>query len=231
MPKKDARNKDVVEYFDRIAPAYDRLNRIISWGQDQRWRNEIARRLNPRPDQIVLDISAGTGDMEFALKRACPEVEVIGLDPSLQMIHLYREKVPTANLALGIVEGLPLQDETVASAVCTFGVRNFQYRDVAFREIHRVLQSGGLWGFLEISAPAGVIFPFIYSIYFKRIVPFIGRVLSPSRFAYTYLQESAYDFPEYEQLLEEHRQAGFELYDYHHFLSGAVSLYVFQKQS
>jgi demethylmenaquinone methyltransferase/2-methoxy-6-polyprenyl-1,4-benzoquinol methylase len=231
MPKKDARNKDVVEYFDRIAPAYDRLNRIISWGQDQRWRNEIARRLNPRPKQIILDISAGTGDMEFALKKACSEVEVIGLDPSRQLIFLYSQKVPTAKLALGVVEAIPLQDESVASAVCTFGVRNFQYRDAAFGEIRRVLQPGGLWGFLEISAPAGLVFPFIYSIYFKRIVPFLGMVLSPSRLAYTYLQESAYAFPEYNQLVEEHRKAGFELCDYRPFLSGAVSLFVFQKQN
>jgi demethylmenaquinone methyltransferase/2-methoxy-6-polyprenyl-1,4-benzoquinol methylase len=229
MPKKDSRKKDVVDYFDRIAPAYDRINRLISWGRDQRWRKEMARRLDIRAGQTVLDISAGTGDMQFALKKVCREVKVIGLDPSSRMLQLYRQKVDSATLALGVAESIPFRNETVSKAVCTFGVRNFQFRERALAEICRVLIPDGLWGFLEISAPRGMIFPFVYGLYFKRIVPCIGRLLSPSRFAYTYLQESAYAFPDYDQLLTEHERVGFKLRYHRPFLSGAVSLYVFQK--
>lgn len=227
----NATRTSVVSLFDQIAPVYDRLNRIISWGKDRDWRRRLAQHLSPLPDQIILDISAGTGDMELALKEVCPSVQVIGLDPSLKMIELYRAKIPGSVITLGAAEFLPLGDGTISQVVCTFGLRNFQDRSAAFREIHRVLKPGGNWGFLEMSAPQGIIFPLIYGFYFKRIVPLIGAILSPLPGAYRYLRDTVYEFPGYQRMLSEHLRAGFDLIRYESILRGAVGLYVFRKRS
>ena len=183
-----------------------------------------------KPGQTILDVSAGTGDMEPALKEVCSGIEVIGLDPSLPMVSLYREKLPAAEVALGTVEFIPLSDASVARTVCTFGLRNFKDRATGFKEINRVLQSGGLWGFLEMSAPNGVVFPLIYGLYFKHLVPLIGAALSPSPGAYRYLRDSVYAFPGYDLMIKEHEYAGFMPVFYRPILRGAVGLYIFKKE-
>lgn len=220
----------VVPLFDQIAPVYDSLNRVISWGRDQKWRRDLARHMDLNPGQRILDVSAGTGDMEPAIKRVSSEIEVIGIDPSRPMTDLHRAKVPGAVLTQGIAESLPIKDRSVDRAVCTFGLRNFENRPAAYKEIHRILKPGGLWGFLEMSAPSGTIFSHIYGFYFKRIVPQIGRAFSPGPGAYEYLRDSVYAFPGIELLEAEHREAGFSLFYNKPILRGAVILAIFKKQ-
>ena len=220
---------EVVDLFNRIAPVYDFLNRVISWGQDQRWRRELAGRMQLERRQTTLDISTGTGDLALALKAACPEITILGLDPSPLMVARYRRKLIGAPLALGVAEKLPLADHSVDRAVCAFGVRNFFNRPAAFGEILRVLKPGGLWGFLEMSAPTGKLFPKIYAFYFKRLVPLIGAAFSLSPYAYRYLRDSVYIFPGFKEMKAEHQAAGFHLKHHRPILRGAVSLYVFQK--
>ena len=130
MPPKTG---SVVALFDAIAPAYDWLNRIISWGNDQKWRRNLSQRIDLKPGQIVLDISAGTGDMDAALRDVCPRIQVIGLDPSLPMLKLYRSKVPGGDLTLGLAESISLKSASLSRAVCAFGVRNFMDRSRAFK--------------------------------------------------------------------------------------------------
>ncbi len=219
----------VVHLFDHIAPVYDTLNRIISWGRDQTWRRNLAERMDLEPDQHILDISAGTGDMEAALKSICQTVYVTGLDPSRHMLDLYRAKIATASLTQGIAESIPMPNETVARVVCAFGLRNFQNREAAFKEIYRVLKPGGLWGFLEMSAPSGAIFSRMYGFYFKQIVPLIGKIISPLPYAYRYLRDSVYQFPDVAVMTSEHQQFGFSLVQYQPILHGAVGLYIFKK--
>jgi len=220
---------EVVDLFNRIAPVYDFLNRVISWGQDQRWRRDLAGRMQLERGQIALDISTGTGDLALALKAACPEITILGLDPSLLMIAGYRRKSSEAPLALGVAERLPLADHSIDRAVCAFGVRNFFNRPAAFGEIRRVLKPGGLWGFLEMSAPKGRLFPHLYSFYFKRLVPVIGAMFSLTPYAYRYLRDSVYIFPGFEEMKAEHEAVGFRLKHHRPILRGAVGLYVFQK--
>ena len=220
---------DVVNLFNQIAPVYDRLNRIISWGKDQSWRLELARRMDLKPGQSVLDISAGTGDMEVAIKEVCPQVNVIGLDPSRRMVDLYRAKISRASVVLGMAEFIPARSDSITRAVCAFGLRNFQDRSAAFREINRVLVPGGLWGFLEMSAPEGFIFPLIYGLYFKRIVPLLGAVFAKNFSAYRYLRDTVYQFPDKSAITTEHARAGFSLLFYRPVLRGAVVLYIFKK--
>jgi demethylmenaquinone methyltransferase/2-methoxy-6-polyprenyl-1,4-benzoquinol methylase len=223
-------HRSVVTLFDQIAPVYDSLNHVISWGRDRRWRQDLARRLSLTPGQRILDISAGTGDMEPALKKSCAEIDVIGLDPSRRMMELYRVKVTRAKTTQGIAEFLPLKDKSVHHAVSSFGLRNFRDRRTAYREIQRVLKSGGHWGFLEMSTPTGMIFPHIYGLYFKSIVPLIGKVFSPGQGAYEYLRDSVYAFPGLDALEAEHISAGFRLVYSRLILQGAVILAIFKKQ-
>ena len=222
-------NIEVVDLFNRIAPVYDFLNRIISWGQDQRWRRQLAGRMQLERGLTALDISTGTGDLALALKAACPEITILGLDPSPLMMAGFRRKVVDARLTLGVAEQMPLADRSVDCAVCAFGVRNFFNRPAAFGDILRVLKPGGLWGFLEMSAPEGTLFPKIYAIYFKRIVPIIGAVCSLTPYAYRYLRDSVYVFPGYAEMKAEHEAAGFRLMEHRSILRGAVGLYIFQK--
>ena len=167
--------------------------------------------------------------MEIALKSLCPTVVIIGLDPSLKMSEIYRSKIPQAQLTIGVAEELPFSDDAVESVLCTFGVRNFEHRGRALHEVHRVLKPGGNWGFLEMSAPRGIVFPVIFGFYFKIIMPILGALLSSSPGAYMYLRDSVYSFPLYDRIVEEHRAAGFSLKSYRPILRGAVGLYVFQK--
>lgn len=223
------KHDSVVELFDRIAPVYDRLNRIISWGQAQRWRRELVEKTAPGSNEIVLDVSVGTGDLALAVEKFRPGVRVVGADPSKKMVSIYRRKSPTAQVSLSMVEFLPFKSETISHVVCAFGIRNFVDRVAAFAEIHRVLKPGGLWGFLEMSAPRGHFFSALYGFYFKRLVPLIGAVFSFHPYAYKYLRDSVYVFPDLDGMKTEHERAGFYLQHYRPILRGAVGLYLFRK--
>jgi demethylmenaquinone methyltransferase / 2-methoxy-6-polyprenyl-1,4-benzoquinol methylase len=230
LPKSKIQNKyPVVPLFQDIAPVYDRLNRIISWGLDPLWRRDLVRRMNLQPGYTVLDISTGTGDVALAAGKVCPECIVVGLDPASNMIELFRRKSPSALVTLGIAENLPLRDGSVDRALCSFGLRNFSDRAQGYAEIRRVLKPGGLWGFLEMTAPPGRFFPVIFGFYFKRIVPLLGAVISLYPGAYKYLRDSVYAFPGYEGMKTEHESAGFSLVYYRAIMRGAVGLFVFRK--
>lgn len=219
----------VVNLFNHIAPAYDKLNCMISWGRDQSWRRDLARHLKLKPHQVVLDISAGTGDMEPALRGTCPDLTIIGLDPSRLMLNQYRIKISTGIIVQGVAEFLNLKDESIDCITCCFGLRNFADRPRAYHEINRVLRPGGLWGFLEMSAPQGILFAKIYSLYFKRLVPFLGARFSKNPYAYQYLSDSVYQFPGYNAMVVEHLPANLIAIYYRPIFKGAVMLCVFQK--
>lgn len=223
-------SETVISLFNRIAPVYDLLNRIISLGQDQRWRRDLASRMELQPGQTVLDVSVGTGDMALAIESTSNHSQVIGLDPSPEMTRRFRRKSHSARVILGVAEFIPLPDASVDRAVCAFGVRNFFDRPAAYQEIHRVLKPGALWGFLEMSAPQGRMFPRIYALYFKRLVPLIAAAFSLNAYAYQYLRDSVYVFPGFAGMKAEHEAAGFSLHFYRSILRGAVGLYVFQKK-
>lgn len=219
----------VVDLFDSIAPVYDRLNHIISWGNDQRWRRMMAAKMDLHPGQIVLDVAAGTGDMEKAVRIVCPQSVTIGLDPARHMLAFHRRKLPSSAVVQATAERFPLRGYSIPRMVCAFGVRNFKDRRKALQEIYRVLEPGGLWGFLEMSAPQGGLFSLFYALYFKRLMPLIGALISFRPEAYRYLRDSVYAFPGYKEMLSDHQEIGFSLYHYHPILHGAVGLYIFKK--
>jgi demethylmenaquinone methyltransferase/2-methoxy-6-polyprenyl-1,4-benzoquinol methylase len=206
--------------FDRIAPVYDAMNRIMTAGLDQRWRRETARAV-VRPGDAVLDACCGTGDLAVAAARAGGRVT--GLDFSERMLERARRKEPSIEWVAGDLLALPFADGTFDAATVGFGVRNVEDLDRALRELRRVLRGGGRLAILEITQPRGVLAPF-YRLWFDRIVPLLGRLL-PGGSAYTYLPASVRRFPGPEALAELIEASGFRDVRHRTFAAGIVALH------
>jgi demethylmenaquinone methyltransferase / 2-methoxy-6-polyprenyl-1,4-benzoquinol methylase len=191
--------------FDRIAPVYDVMNRVMTAGLDVRWRR-LAAQAAVRKGDRVLDAACGTGDLAIADRKAGAG-RVTGLDFSEQMLVRARRKDTSIEWLQGDLLALPFADETFDAATVGFGVRNVEDLELGLRELRRVLRPGGRLAILEITQPRGALRPF-YSLWFDRIVPRLGKVL-PGGDAYTYLPASVKRFPTAERLAELLREAGF----------------------
>jgi demethylmenaquinone methyltransferase/2-methoxy-6-polyprenyl-1,4-benzoquinol methylase len=212
----------VQRMFDRIAPVYDAMNRVMTVGLDQRWRRETVRATVQEGDR-VLDACCGTGDLAVAAWKAGAG-HVVGLDFSERMLERARRKAPELEWVQGDVLTLPFEDASFDAAVVGFGVRNVEDLEAALRELCRVLRPGGRLGILEITTPRGVLRPF-YKLWFDRIVPLLGRLL-PGGDAYTYLPASVRRFPGPEALGELLGSCGFRAVRFRLFGGGIVALHV-----
>jgi demethylmenaquinone methyltransferase / 2-methoxy-6-polyprenyl-1,4-benzoquinol methylase len=190
--------------FDRIAPVYDAMNRVMTAGLDVRWRRLAAAAVVRKGDS-VLDAACGTGDLTIAAAKAGAG-HVTGLDFSEQMLARARRKAPL-EWVQGDMLALPFDDATFDAATVGFGVRNVADLELALRELRRVLRPGGRLAILEITQPRGAMKPF-YSLWFDSIVPLLGKVL-PGGSAYAYLPASVKRFPSAEKLAELLRACGF----------------------
>jgi demethylmenaquinone methyltransferase/2-methoxy-6-polyprenyl-1,4-benzoquinol methylase len=190
--------------FDRIAPVYDAMNRVMTAGLDVRWRRLAAESVVRRGDR-VLDAACGTGDLAIADVKAGAG-KVTGLDFSEQMLARARRKAPL-DWVQGDMLALPFADETFDAATVGFGVRNVADLELALRELRRVLKPGGRLAILEITQARGALKPF-FSLWFDRVVPALGKVL-PGGNAYTYLPASVKRFPAAEPLADLLRACGF----------------------
>ncbi len=208
--------------FDRIAPVYDAMNRVMTVGLDRRWRAATVRE-TVRPGDRVLDACCGTGDLAVAARDAGAS-SVVGLDFSAAMLERARRKAPDVAFIEGDVLALPFQDASFDVAVVGFGIRNVADLEAGLRELRRVLRPGGRLGILEITTPRGVLAPF-YRVWFDRIVPFLGRVL-PGGEAYTYLPASVRRFPPPDDLAALFVANGFASVRYRLFAGGIVALHV-----
>ena len=216
-PYDDRRPKQqqVEEMFDNIAPAYDRLNDIMSFGIARAWRRAAVRRVERSGARQILDLATGTADLAIAMARRIPEAEVTGGDISEGMLALGREKVAQAGLAERITlvaaraEELPFADGRFDAVTAAFGVRNFADIGKGLAEMSRVLESGGGVFILEFSTPRSKIFGSLYRFYFHRVLPRIGGMISKDRRAYAYLPGSVAEFPSPEGFLRMMEEAGF----------------------
>ncbi len=191
--------------FDRIAPVYDVMNRVMTAGLDQAWRRLAVDAVVTRGDR-VLDACCGTGDLAIAAERAGGVVT--GLDFSSRMLEGARRKSAAVTWVEGDMLALPFDDGSFEAATVGFGVRNVADLDAGLRELRRVLRPGGRLAILEITRPRGLLRPF-FRLWFDVFVPVVGKAL-PGGSAYSYLPASVRRFPSAEGLAEAMCGAGFE---------------------
>ncbi len=220
LPEADEKAAVVRTMFDRIAPSYDRMNRIITLGFDQRWRRSLIDSLGVGADDTVLDLACGTGD--FAVMARERGARVIGLDFAGAMLAAARERCPNdVALVRGDALRLPLAGGSVSVAVSGFALRNFVAIPPVLAELARVLRPGGRVGLLEVDEPRSAVLRLGHGLYFRRVVPAIGALLSDGR-AYAYLPASASYLPEGEGLRDMLEDAGFTSVEKRSHLGGAA---------
>jgi demethylmenaquinone methyltransferase/2-methoxy-6-polyprenyl-1,4-benzoquinol methylase len=207
--------------FDRIAPVYDLMNRVMTAGLDRRWRRLTARAA-VRPGDRVLDACCGTGDL--ALACAAEGGRVTGLDFAERMLERARRKSSAIEWVAGDLLALPFGDGSFDAATVGFGVRNVPELERALAELRRVLRAGGRLAILEITRPRGLLAPF-YKLWFDRVVPLVGKAL-PGGSAYTYLPASVRRFPDPDELSALVEAAGFRAVRYRLLAGGIVALHV-----
>ena len=236
-PYKDSsegKKKQVTRMFDTISGEYDRLNRVISFGTDIRWRKRVVAILTPRKPKRILDIATGTGDLAIALKKTGAE-KIVGLDISPGMLDVGKQKVKalqldqTIEMVIGDSEQLAFEEASFDAATVAFGVRNFENLKKGLSEIYRVLRPGGTLVILETSVPAHFPFKQGYYIYSRYLLPVIGRIFSRDRSAYRYLSDSAAAFPYGEAFNNILREIGFIGIECKPQTFGVASIYVATK--
>jgi demethylmenaquinone methyltransferase/2-methoxy-6-polyprenyl-1,4-benzoquinol methylase len=223
-----AEKRAVVEaMFDRIAPRYDLMNRLMTFGVDRAWRRSTIAALALRPSERVLDLACGSGDL--AVEARASGARVVGLDFSAGMLRAARARGAECELLRGValVRGdalaLPLADASVDAVVSGFALRNFVDVPHALAECARVLRPGGRIALLEVDRPASALVRFGHGVYFRRVVPLLGALLS-DRAAYAYLPESTAYLPDQASLFAMLAAAGFGRPRKRSFLGGAAQL-------
>jgi ubiquinone/menaquinone biosynthesis methyltransferase len=196
--------------FERIAPTYDTLNRLMSAGIDRRWRARAVGEVAKAPSGPVLDLCAGTMDLTAMVTEALPSTEVVALDFSPRMLEAGRRKAPSARTVVGDALALPFDDASFAGVICGFGVRNFADPVKGAREALRVLRPGGVFVTLELFKPSRLATRAFHRAYAQIVLPAVGGLISGDPEAYRYLARSMAGFltrPEYERALTD---VGFE---------------------
>ena len=211
--------------FDRIAPVYDAMNRVMTMGLDRRWRR-LAAEAVVQDGNEVLDACCGTGDLAVADERAGGDVT--GLDFSERMLDRARPKSAAASWVRGDVLAMPFRDASFDVVTVGFGIRNVEDLEAGLRELARVLRPGGRLGCLEITRPRGALRPF-FRLWFDGLVPLAGKLL-PGGVAYSYLPASVRRFPGPEDLADAMRRAGFDEVGWRLLGGGIVALHTAVKR-
>ncbi|MDG2426344.1 MAG: bifunctional demethylmenaquinone methyltransferase/2-methoxy-6-polyprenyl-1,4-benzoquinol methylase UbiE [Flavobacteriales bacterium] len=247
-PYNDTEEKkaQVARMFDNIAHRYDFLNHLFSLGIDNLWRRKavkiLARHLahsKTNTPQRLLDVATGTGDFAVTAARRIPTAHITGYDLSEGMLEVGRVKMTKLGLServqmqQGDAENMPFKDVSFDALTVAFGVRNFQDLQAGLREMHRVLAPGGLGLILEFSKPTAFPIKQVFHLYFRFIMPTIGRWVSRDSAAYSYLPESVAAFPEGEAMRDIlcGKPAGIEFAScrIHRLTGGIASLYEVRK--
>jgi demethylmenaquinone methyltransferase/2-methoxy-6-polyprenyl-1,4-benzoquinol methylase len=232
LPSAEEKPVYVNRMFARIARTYDFMNRLMSGGQDQRWRRLLLGFCNLPPRGRLLDVGTGTGDIAFGARRRFPGVEVVGVDFTYEMLAVGQAKAghigraSAAPLLQGDALALPFAADSFDAVVSGFLLRNLVDRKAALREQARVTKPGGRVVVLETTPPANTPLGPLFQFYFFRIVPLIGGLVSGDREAYRYLPQSTVDFPMPEALRRLMEQAGLTNVFYRELMFGSVAIHV-----
>ena len=221
------------QLFDRIAGTYDGLNHGLSLNIDRRWRRKTVAAMNSA--KHVLDVAIGTADLTIEMLKSGKAEQVTGIDLSEQMMEVGKRKVERLKLkervefVYGNAQQMPFEDNCFDAVTCAFGCRNFSDLDAGLREMYRVLKPGGQVTILEFSYPTGRYIRALYDFYFTRVLPFIGRVVSNDKTAYTYLNKSVKSFCWGEAFVQHLHDAGFKEEHFRPLTFGIATIYIANK--
>ena len=226
----DSKKKQVGKMFDNIADNYDFLNHSLSMGMDFYWRRKAVNKLTNNP-KYILDVATGTADFAISASKIS-NVKITGIDISQGMIDIGKEKIKRKGLEniiklqIADSEKLPFKTNSFDAITAGFGVRNFENLDKGLKEMYRVLNHNGMIVILEPSSPK--IFPFkqLFKLYFHKILPIIGKLISKDSSAYNYLPNSVEAFPNGENFKKKLYNIGFSKCKHIPLSLGIVDLYV-----
>lgn len=231
---EDSKKEQVRSMFNNIAGTYDKLNRIISLGIDQRWRKRAIKILSQENPKDILDVATGTGDFAIAASKL-KGVKITGVDIAEDMLAIGRAKIKEKGLEERISlltadsENLPFTDNNFDATIVSFGVRNFENLEKGLSEILRVIKSGSILIILEGSTPQRQPVKFFYRLYVSVLLPWVGRLISKDKKAYQYLPDSIKAFPCGKEFTEILDKVGFIKTYYEEQTFGACTIYVGRK--
>jgi demethylmenaquinone methyltransferase / 2-methoxy-6-polyprenyl-1,4-benzoquinol methylase len=220
----------VRDMFARIAPRYDRANRVLTAGLDERWRRRAIALLAPPPGGRILDLCCGTGDLVFHLLRTDPSLEVTGVDFCAPMLDCARARAPReargkAEFVEGDAMSLPFADGAFDGATMGFSLRNVVDVDAVLREVLRVIKPGSRFVNLDVSKAPNKLWKRAFDLYFYGIVPLVGGIVGGSKQAYAYLPNSLTHHPNAIELRDRFVGAGFADAAYVPMMGGAIALH------
>ena len=224
---KYEKQKLVNGIFDSVAKKYDLMNDLTSFGVHRAWKNDLINWLSPQKNQNLVDIAGGTGDIaQKFINNGGGSAYII--DVNIEMIKAgLSEKKDTKNLfwIAASAENIPLPDNSFERATIAFGLRNITNRDLALKEIYRILKPGGRLICLEFSHVESAVFKKIYDFWSFKAMPFIGKKVTGNKEAYSYLVESIRKFPNQIELSNQFVTAGFSRIRYRNLSNGIVALH------
>lgn len=229
------KKKQVTKMFDGIAPYYDLLNRLLSLGIDTIWRTKAIKKLKANNPQAILDIATGTADLAIEAAEVIKPKSIIGMDIAKEMLRVGDKKIAKKGLTdiitleHGDSEALRYTDGQFDAVMAAFGVRNFENLEAGLSEMNRVLRNGGECMILEFSRPKAFPLKQGFNIYFKHILPVIGKLKSKDPKAYKYLYESVQAFPDYEQFASILKGVGFTEVTWKPLSFGICTIYLAKK--
>jgi len=227
VTRSNDHDRQIAAMFDRIAPRYDLLNRLLSFGRDASWRRRAVALAGLGLGERALDVGAGTGDLAFALATAAPSGRVIALDLAPRMLARARKRADAAlGFVVGSAEELPFPDGVFSCVIAGFAVRNFGDLHRGLADIRRVLRPGGRVVVLELALPPSRTLRVLHSSYLHRVAPAIARIAGSSSEAYRYLPSSIEAFPDPERLAAAFRDAGFERVRFERLTFGVATIHV-----
>ncbi len=232
--KKEGKKEQVADMFNNISKKYDLLNHVLSLGIDITWRKKAIKMLKKDQPKLILDIATGTADFAIEALALNPD-KVIGVDISEGMLAEGRKKLKKRKLddrielQLGDSEKLLFEENKFDAVIVSFGVRNFETLEKGLSDMYRVLKPGGKTVIVEFSKPKKFPMKQAYNVYFKYILPQIGKVVSKDNAAYTYLPESVQAFPDGDDFLRILEKVGFKKTTCKLLTFGISSIYIGEK--
>ncbi len=223
LPTFSEKELTVRKMFDRIAPRYDLLNRLITFGLDTKWRKKTVKHINTHPGEKILDVACGTGDLCNSLRKA--GMKAIGMDFSRGMLKSFNSNAPVIN---GDALKIPIHNSSVDGVTCGFALRNFLDINPFLNEVARILKPGSRVALLEVDEPGNRYMKMGHSFYFNKIVPFIGGLFS-DKAAYSYLPRSVVYLPKEDEIIKMIERSGLSKVKKFRLTGGIAQLLVAEK--